>query len=346
MSQWGTFLTVVGMMLFGLLFSVYYAFRPVPLAQYVDIWVGILFDWLAWAISTLLDISMILGATIGYIAQCRDIRTLHSSQGFSSLVTAILLFSNTLRCFWWFGSRYDIALLIQAMLMLVVQLYLLYLAVKYRDPRPPVDRTPLQLVWDKVKNFWNWENYYEYMVVYVLFAAFFFIVTIVFVYGQLPYVDLYNELLGFAALLIEAALGMPQIIKNFKNRSTKGLSYIMIATWAFGDTYKLIYYTISAQPLQFILCSAIQLFDDVVVLCQMWFFRPPRVKRQAGPGTVVAKWLARISAYLMTRRVSKFLIRYALKMLQVEVQLKPAGFMTKAKKSSQLEFTAAPENVF
>lgn len=43
--------------------------------------------------------------------------------------------------------------------------------------------------------------------------------------------SLYVELLGFLALGIEATLGVPQAWRNYKNKSTKGLRFvIMIVT--------------------------------------------------------------------------------------------------------------------
>lgn len=45
------------------------------------------------------------------------------------------------------------------------------------------------------------------------------------------YYSLYVELLGFLALGIEATLGVPQAWRNYKNKSTKGLRFvIMIVT--------------------------------------------------------------------------------------------------------------------
>jgi solute carrier family 66, member 2 len=56
---------------------------------------------------------------------------------------------------------------------------------------------------------------------------------------SLPYV---GELIGFASMSIEALLGFPQLISNWKTKSVKGLSYTMIGMWFLGDTFKTAYF--------------------------------------------------------------------------------------------------------
>ena len=43
-------------------------------------------------------------------------------------------------------------------------------------------------------------------------------------------VQLYVELLGFASLLMEAMLGVPQLWMNFINNSTEGMRYDVIVS--------------------------------------------------------------------------------------------------------------------
>lgn len=52
--------------------------------------------------------------------------------GFSLDLTAIMLISSILRVFFYFGEPYEMSLLIQSLLMIVIQLVLLRLALKYR----------------------------------------------------------------------------------------------------------------------------------------------------------------------------------------------------------------------
>jgi len=55
--------------------------------------------------------------------------------------------------------------------------------------------------------------------------------------------------MGAISVSLEAVIGLPQIISNIKNRSTKGLSYCLILNWIFGDTFKLFYYMHYLQPI-------------------------------------------------------------------------------------------------
>ncbi len=274
---------------------------------------------------------MIIGASIGYIAQCRDIQQLKSSKGFSSLVTAILLFSNTLRCYFWVGNRFATALLIQAVVMLAVQVVLLHLAVKYRehivtDEKPPLWTLPVR----KMRNFWNWENLWEYLAVYIAFTLFFGLITlVVFAFsgtsGTIGYY--YSESLGVASLLLEATIAFPQIWKNFRNKSTKGLSYLMIAAWVFGDTYKIIYFTISQAPMQFLACAAIQLTADFTVMVQIWLFRPASVKRSPGLVSMAIGAVLKTGQVVSRSRVSRFLVERFLTAVNVDVEVGPSRIM-------------------
>ncbi|EPY22143.1 hypothetical protein STCU_08327 [Strigomonas culicis] len=82
------------------------------------------------------------------------------------------------------------------------------------------------------------------------------------------------EVVGYAALGIEAALVIPQIIRNEKRKNTKGLHLFLIFSWFIGDAIKVIYYIIDKQPKPFIFCGIFQFCLDFVVLYQ--YYRYPR----------------------------------------------------------------------
>lgn len=72
---------------------------------------------------------------------------------------------------------------------------------------------------------------------------------------------------GYAALGCEATLVLPQILKNARRRSTFGLDKVLVLTWVGGDTIKMIYFAALHQPLPFLICGAVQLgFDGIVVM--------------------------------------------------------------------------------
>lgn len=72
--------------------------------------------------------------------------------------------------------------------------------------------------------FWQWTQFNDYIV---------FILILWFVIGTISVlfmsVKLYVELLGFTSLMTEASLGLPQFWRNFKQRSTSGMRYLLSA---------------------------------------------------------------------------------------------------------------------
>lgn len=55
----------------------------------------------------------------------------------------------------------------------------------------------------------------------------------------------YVAFVGFCALGMEACLGVPQVLNNYRAKATDGLSYFLIATWVGGDIFKTIYYSVN-----------------------------------------------------------------------------------------------------
>ncbi len=76
-------------------------------------------------------------------------------------------------------------------------------------------------------------------------------------------------MIGYMSMSIEATLGLPQLISNYKNKSVDGLSFMMISTWFIGDFFKVLYYIMERQPFQFTMCGAIQLTVDILIILQI-----------------------------------------------------------------------------
>lgn len=66
--------------------------------------------------------------------------------GFSLDLTAIMLISSILRVFFYFGEPYETSLLVQAVLMIIVQVLLLYLVLKYRVVPVAAGAVPLETI--------------------------------------------------------------------------------------------------------------------------------------------------------------------------------------------------------
>ena len=100
-------------------------------------------------------------------------------------------------------------------------------------------------------------------------------------------VSVYVELIGFASLLLEACLGMPQFWRNYSNKSTQGMrcvqvcgcvcvcepvfpcSVVMVLLWFAGDAIKTVYFIVRHSPVQFLVCGTLQCIVDVAVLVQV-----------------------------------------------------------------------------
>jgi len=66
--------------------------------------------------------------------------------------------------------------------------------------------------------FWKWTRFSDYCLFVLLLFLVGGIITVLFLN-----VTIYVELLGFASLLLEACLGVPQFWRNFNNKSTEGM---------------------------------------------------------------------------------------------------------------------------
>lgn len=76
-------------------------------------------------------------------------------------------------------------------------------------------------------------------------------------YLLLP-IDWFMEFVGFMALFIEAMLGSPQFLRNYKTKSTEGMSIQMVLMWLIGDLFKTCYFVFRDAPAQFWICGTLQ----------------------------------------------------------------------------------------
>ena len=76
-------------------------------------------------VDSLLDISLIVMPVAGYIPQYLSMRKTRSVEGFSPLVSFILLIANMLRIFFWIDKQFDSVLLYQSFVMIAAQIILL-----------------------------------------------------------------------------------------------------------------------------------------------------------------------------------------------------------------------------
>ena len=179
-----------------------------------------------------------------------------SSAGFSLDIPLIMLVSCIMKIFYWLGARFDTALLIQAGLMVVVQMFVLQIALANRPPTDFPSSASMPFAPARANrrpyDFWQWRSIRPYW----LFLAYFFIALCVLqaVFGAFT---TYTTILGYVALAVEATLPIPQIISNEKNRSVKGFRLSVLANWLLGDVMKMTFFFLSETsiPWSFKLCG-------------------------------------------------------------------------------------------
>lgn len=252
--------------------------------------------------------AMVVGGVIPYVPQYREIKKTQDAEGFSLHVCFALLIANSLRILFWFSKRYELPLLIQSVVMNVTMFLMIHLCVKVKrnNAGPSIrerefggdDHCDLRLpkvIGDTdtgagassppagalkrsrsrhylsdldMKYFWSWTDFQSYLdfmlVVWAVGAAITYLMLSI---------DWFMETVGFFAVFTEAMLGAPQFIRNFKNKSTYGMSIHMVIMWTLGDMFKTVYFILRKAPSQFWICGTLQVSLDIAILLQVYIYR-------------------------------------------------------------------------
>lgn len=161
--------------------------------------------------------------------------------------------------------------------MILAQLFLLELCVRVRKLNSTYKRS---LFRSSPRYFWRWTNLLSYIEFLCLFSALLSI-AVYFLLDCKPFV----EGLGYFALVTESMLGLPQVIRNYKNKSVEGMSLGMVLMWLGGDAFKTGYFITNNSPFQFWLCGLSQISIDLLILLQVCIFRrntDPTKKKKTG----------------------------------------------------------------
>ncbi|XP_012267778.2 solute carrier family 66 member 2 isoform X1 [Athalia rosae] len=212
--------------------------------------------------------AMIFGGVVPYIPQYREIKRKEDSEGFSLYVCLALLIANTLRILFWFGKRFETPLLLQSILMNITMLMMVKVCINVRNKNQIIKAKERVFTdWD-IKFFWKWTDFQSYLDFILLFGAIGAVVMYLFVD-----VLIFVETVGLVAVLTEAMLGVPQLMHNFQQQSTEGMSITMVGMWTVGDTFKTCYFIAREAPVQFAICGALQVVVDISILGQVYLYR-------------------------------------------------------------------------
>ena len=195
-------------------------------------------------ISIVTSIAIAVAPLIVYTDQIISIVKSKSSKDFSSFICLILLLSNITRILFWFGNHFEIALLVQSILLIVCMFILQYTCVHYSQSNNKGDTFNLSgdnnsnsnrnlklSLQSCVRDFWMWSSFKPYLVSVGVYTSF---MTVLYIF--LGSYDWFVGLLGYIALGLEATLPIPQFINNYKQKSLKGFRYTVLLGWLFGDS--------------------------------------------------------------------------------------------------------------
>ncbi|XP_010882458.2 solute carrier family 66 member 2 [Esox lucius] len=218
-----------------------------------------LWSLLSWLASCVI----VFGGSLPYVPQYQEIQRSSNTEGFSTRVCLLLLIANILRIFFWFGKQFELPLLLQSVVMIITMLAMLQLCCNIQQANRVSTKqhhfTDLDL-----RYFWSWSSFGDYLLFCFAFTVICALVTLLLLDSVL-----FVEALGSLAVLFEAMLGLPQLLQNFHNHSTRGMSVKMVLLWTTGDVFKTAYFWINDSPSQFWVCGAVQIFIDVAILVQV-----------------------------------------------------------------------------
>ena len=203
-----------------------------------------------------------------------------------------MLTASLLKIFYWPGARYDTSLLIQALIMVAVQLVLLKVALDNRPPRRNGDQKPFQGLdpskrssssgsdnsngaeWYRPGRFWRWRVQRPYWETVGGFTLFLLVMHTI-VRPQPGATDPYTLFIGYVGLATEAILPIPQMMANASARSCKGFRVSVLGNWLLGDVMKMGFFFLAEEgkvPTAFKLCGSFQACCDVGLGVQWWMY--------------------------------------------------------------------------
>ncbi|XP_044213291.1 solute carrier family 66 member 2 isoform X1 [Thunnus albacares] len=217
---------------------------------------------LSWLASCL----MVFGGALPYVPQYQEIQRSSNTDGFSTRVCLVLLIANILRIFFWIGKQFELTLLLQSVVMILTMFAMLHLCCTVQNTNR-VSTKQHRLSDLDFRYFWKWSAFEDYLLFCFGFTVLCAVVTLLLLDSAV-----FVETLGSLAVMFEAMLGLPQLLQNFHNRSTKGMSVKMVLLWTAGDVFKTTYFLMNESPTQFWVCGLVQILIDVAILLQVLFY--------------------------------------------------------------------------
>ena len=244
------------------------------------------------------DLAMIISPLITYCFQIYKFNKTKSSKGFSKFLCFLLFMGNILRIFFWFGTHFKITLLYQSIGVVIFQIILIHLCVKYQDDPTESSLLPTMktinvnqqennitsektllyylLHWKNtfnLKEIWKWRaeiEYYKFMsfIVFIIFSLCLILINN----------KIFIHSLGILSAIFESLCCVPQVIENYKTKNSKNVSFSMVFCWFLGDSFRLYYNIKYKSPLQMITAISIQVTMDLTVCIQLCIYSDKKSK--------------------------------------------------------------------
>lgn len=212
------------------------------------------------------DIGYVILPSVGYIHQYMKIVSLKKTEGFSKLVSFILIISFIFRIFFWIGQHFEKSILFNAIFGIFIQLLLLRACLRY-DIKLQKNNSFSRFF--NLKEFWNWPYFKDYLYFIIFTFIFVTIVSLIIGYNNKYYVFI----LGVITSTIESFCDVPQIYELYISKNPYTVSYLMIFMWLSGDLFKVTYFFFRDTPIQLICCAIFQLTTDIILTSQIIYYR-------------------------------------------------------------------------
>jgi hypothetical protein len=212
------------------------------------------------------DVGYVILPSVGYIHQYMKIVSLKRTEGFSKVISFILIISYIFRTFFWIGKPFEKSILFNGIFGIIVQLLLLRVCLKY-DTRLQKNESISRFL--NLKEFWNWPYFGDYLFFVFFISSLITIVSLMIGYNNKYYVFL----LGVITSTIESFCDVPQIYELYISKNPYTVSYLLISMWLSGDLFKVSYFFCRDTPIQLILCSIFQLTTDIILSSQIIYYR-------------------------------------------------------------------------
>ncbi len=158
------------------------------------------------------EIFLLVSPIAVYLPQYLMMRRTKTVGSFSPLVCYILIVASLLRVIFWFGNKFNIFVFFQAVVMLIVQNFVLkkfFEVESLVELNPKLSDTTPNMVATTKMNYVLTKIAVGYMCYFVLFMLF-----------KSPW---FVELTGFLSATVEACLPLPQFWSNMRRKSVEGL---------------------------------------------------------------------------------------------------------------------------